>query len=133
VQDTSKCRYLYLLHVPIDRECLSRETCIPNRYDDLITLTNYFLESGWPSSPGGSTIRSTPNVANGQQCTTAGDSDQRIGAQNILNVFRQNKKPINLFSGYKEAWKSSGNDFSIEEYWGVCSGSPPYACPNAPK
>jgi exo-beta-1,3-glucanase (GH17 family) len=93
----------------------------------------FLTESGWPSSPGGSTIRSTPNVVNGQQCTTAGDSDQRIGVQNIVNVFRQNMKPMNLFSGYKEAWKSSGNDYSVEEYWGVCSGSPPYACFNAPK
>jgi len=93
-----------------------------------VVLTEY----GWPSSPAGSVTINPPNVYTHQSCTQGSDWDQRKAVQNILNVMREQKKPCNLFSGYREAWKGSSSS-SVEEFWGVCSGTPPYSCYNAPK
>jgi exo-beta-1,3-glucanase (GH17 family) len=101
------------------------ETMYPN-------VPIFLTEAGWPTSPTGSAVASPPNQSSGVTCTTASAADQRMGAQNIVNVFRQNKKPMNLFSSYQEAWKAQ-NSYSFEQFWGVCSGTPPYSCANAPK
>jgi exo-beta-1,3-glucanase (GH17 family) len=87
-------------------------------------------EFGWPSCGAGFTCK-TPNVVDGSTCAVANDSNQKQFVQNVINIFRQNKKPCNTFSAFREAWKGT-NSADINEYWGVCSGSPPYSCINAP-
>jgi exo-beta-1,3-glucanase (GH17 family) len=88
-------------------------------------------ESGWPSSWNGAPVQSTANIFTNYGCTSSGDDAQRQAAQSIVDYFRNKGKPCTLFSAYREQWKGSSSS-SVEEYWGICSGTYPYKCVSVP-
>lgn len=118
-------------------------TCETTTNGPQITYNNYLkvqnlypktpvvlTEFGWPSCGAGFKC-SSPNVVDGSTCAVANDANQKQFVQNLIDIFRKNQKPCNTFSAFREAWKGS-NSADVNEYWGVCSGSPPYSCFNAP-
>jgi len=88
-------------------------------------------EFGWPSCMPGYDCTS-PNIHDGSTCAKGNDANQKQFVQSVIDIFRKYQKPCNTFSAFREAWKASSN-FAIEEHWGVCLGTPPYTCVNAPK
>jgi len=87
-------------------------------------------EFGWPGAPAGSTIQPQANVINGRQCGLANDANQKIMVQKMVDLCRSHKLPCNTFQSFREVWKAQ--EYNFDAHWGVCSGTPPYNCYNAP-
>jgi exo-beta-1,3-glucanase (GH17 family) len=88
-------------------------------------------EFGWPGSGGGDII-SQANVYTGQQCGVANPTLQQQINQQTINECAANGIACSLFEAFNEAWKGNGNSGDVNNFWGICSGTSPYTCTNAP-
>lgn len=126
------------MYIPPPFECQTPANGPTTTYNNFMKAQSLYptkpmvlTEYGWPSCSSGYSCTS-PNVHDGSTCATANDANQKQFVQSVVDIFRKNKKPLNTFSAFREAWKSS-NGAGVEALWGVCSGSPPYSCINSPK
>jgi len=96
-------------------------------YGKPVVLTEF----GWPGSGTSGSIMSTPNDITGQQCGVGSDANQKSMVQSVIDLYRANGLPCNTFEAYRESWKGAAN--SPEVLFGICNGTPPYACFNQPQ
>jgi exo-beta-1,3-glucanase (GH17 family) len=100
---------------------------VQNLYSNIPVILTEF---GWPSCNTGYSCTSR-NVVDGSTCAKANDANQKKFVQGVVDIFRKNQRPCSTFAAFREAWKGT-NDADINQHWGVCSGSAPYTCSNAP-
>jgi hypothetical protein len=123
-------------------------TCVPaesavqqtfKRYDAVVSVFGtkkpiILAAYGWPSSAGPD-LSSYPNVKTGQQCAIANQRNQMSVNQGTINECARRGVASSLYLSYSlpfEADQPPTNTSSIWRYWGICSGTPPYQCLNAP-
>jgi exo-beta-1,3-glucanase (GH17 family) len=89
-------------------------------------------EFGWAAAATGTSIKVQANVITGQQCGVANDANQKALVQAMIDLYRTEGLPCNTFEAYREPWKGT-SDEDVNRYWGICLGTSPYTCINAPQ
>ncbi len=90
-------------------------------------------EFGWAGANPGQSMRLQNNVITGQNCGPASDANQKLMVQGVINLYRAAKLPCNTFEAFRETWKATTSSIAMDAFWGVCQGTAPYDCINAPK
>jgi exo-beta-1,3-glucanase (GH17 family) len=107
---------------------LSKHKKIASLYGKQVVITEF----GWASAASGSSIKLSANYITGQQCGIANDANQKAMVQAMIDLYRSEGLPCNTFEAYREPWKGT-SDIDVNRYWGICLGTAPYTCINAPK
>ena len=81
-------------------------------------------EFGWPDGPDEAT---EINAHTGQHCGIASEQNQVRVVRETFEQLAKRKWSGVVFEAFSENWKPS-SEGSSGSYWGICEGTPPYAC-----
>jgi exo-beta-1,3-glucanase (GH17 family) len=87
-------------------------------------------EFGWPAGPEGFTETNQSKQFKGQKCSgaAAGEINQRQVILETLVKLDAIGLPGIAFESFRQGnWKSR-NEGAVGPFWGICQGTPPYAC-----
>jgi len=126
----------YFATIPMT--CQTPSNAAQTTLDAVITIEKMYpgktiltTEFGWPGADNGVSIACPSNIYNGQVCSSANNGNQKVVVQGVIDLFRKTNRPCNTFEAYRESWKAIGTS-PIEGQWGICLGTSPYTCINAP-
>lgn len=93
---------------------------VRNLYSDKQVILTEF---GWPAGPKG---YAETNQFTGEQCGIASNANQMLVLKQTLALLKQRKWAGNVFSGFREPWKSG--EGPVGPFWGICKGKTTFQC-----